>query len=272
MPKTTKLSIKTLLGSNQQRLAWKRVKRRNLLIITIRKCDNSVYVFVLQCLLYRLETFYQYVQKSCRDDVSIMLKNNIYCKSATLTWHHNIKPSFVFLSFSLFVFLSKFKMITHSLTDLPRSDISSQQRGQLKRKLKMGKLEREQATSRRLSSQIWEAKKIGQAMFEKEDRRNRMEKVDICVSGYREQGRRWTQLERSAFIHIAFLSPTLFASKCTLCTSVQCIVHNAKGRLQCSERREKGEQCLLRLTELPTRLVTFSNPLSQKSPRWPFSQ
>ena len=139
MPKTTKLSIKTLLGSNQQRLAWKRVKRRNSLIITIRKCDNSVYVFVLQCLLYRLETFYQYVQKSCRDDVSIMLKNNIYCKSATLTWHHNIKPSFVFLSFCFFVFLSKFKMITHSLTDQPRSDISSQQRGQLKRKLKMGK-------------------------------------------------------------------------------------------------------------------------------------
>ena len=79
------------------------------------------------------------VQKSCTDDVSIMLKNNICCKSATLTWHHNIKPSFVFLSFCFFVFLSKFKMITHSLTDQPRSDISSQQRGQLKRKLKMGK-------------------------------------------------------------------------------------------------------------------------------------
>ena len=52
--------------------------------------------------------------------------------------------------------------------------------GQLKKELECGKL-------RERTSQAEKAKKMG-TMFEKKERRNSMEKVDICVSGYQEQG------------------------------------------------------------------------------------
>ena len=115
MPKTTKLSIKTLLGSNQQRLAWKRVNRRNSLIIRIRKCDNSVYVFVLQCLLYRLETFYQCAEQLHRWCVNYAEEQHMLqeCDTDLTSQYKTIFCLFVILFFCLFVQIQNDHSLTH---------------------------------------------------------------------------------------------------------------------------------------------------------------